>query len=509
MSKRIATVPILLIVVAIGSAPQLGVCFAPVQLDVFRVMNEEGLEQFGTSVAVHDGAALVGVPGEDFLPGASAEQGSVYVYATQAPGSMAFAQKLIPPAPDRDDRFGHSVSLFGDTALIGAPEHGYGDQILNYGTAYIYQREPNGVWSPRAKFQEGANNWFENRKFGNSVSLWEATALVGAPADVAAAVTTGSAYVFNKNPAGNWSETIRLLASDRQAFDGFGNQVALRSATAIITAPNKSVAGAGVHSGQAYVFKRNEAGQWLETGKLRPDDATAEQHFGSILGSHDDLAVFAAQNAAYVFQENASGDWTQIAKLSVNGTIGGISVSNKQILIGLPFTRVNGIETGSALLFQRTGATTWTQGAQFFHKQNLYSGNFGYSVALTETRALVGDPAVRSDQRGAVYLFQTALAGDYNNDGEVGAADYVVWRGSFGQSGKWLLADGDGDGDVTHADYDLWRSHFGTTAIDGGLGSAIDASMVVPEVGACPFVLTCIAASLSRTASRRRYRKHY
>ena len=39
------------------------------------------------------------------------------------------------------------------------------------------------------------------------------------------------------------------------------------------------------------------------------------------------------------------------------------------------------------------------------------------------------------------------LPGDYNVDGTVDAADFTVWRDSFGASGRrQLAADGDGDG---------------------------------------------------------------
>ncbi|MGD9634202.1 MAG: glycosyl hydrolase [Pirellulales bacterium] len=62
------------------------------------------------------------------------------------------------------------------------------------------------------------------------------------------------------------------------------------------------------------------------------------------------------------------------------------------------------------------------------------------------------------------------LPGDYNDDGTVDAADYSVWRDSFGQSGGGLAADGDGDGVIDDGDYAVWRLFFGETA--AGLGSA-------------------------------------
>jgi hypothetical protein len=66
-----------------------------------------------------------------------------------------------------------------------------------------------------------------------------------------------------------------------------------------------------------------------------------------------------------------------------------------------------------------------------------------------------------------LYLLVTPkLPGDYNGDGSVDAADFVVWRKSFGQTGVRPPADGSGpndtpDGIVDSQDYTLWRANFG------------------------------------------------
>ena len=56
------------------------------------------------------------------------------------------------------------------------------------------------------------------------------------------------------------------------------------------------------------------------------------------------------------------------------------------------------------------------------------------------------------------------LPGDYNQNGEVDAADYIVWRKTLGTDvPSYVGADGDGDGHVGPEDYDVWRAHFGET----------------------------------------------
>jgi hypothetical protein len=68
---------------------------------------------------------------------------------------------------------------------------------------------------------------------------------------------------------------------------------------------------------------------------------------------------------------------------------------------------------------------------------------------------------VETEWRGVITLVPAAMPGDYNHDGSVDAADYVVWRKTLGQTEAGLAADGDGSGAVDQADYDLWRENFG------------------------------------------------
>jgi hypothetical protein len=84
-----------------------------------------------------------------------------------------------------------------------------------------------------------------------------------------------------------------------------------------------------------------------------------------------------------------------------------------------------------------------------------------------------------------------AIDGDYNMDGTVDAADYVVWRKTLGQlvtasSG----ADGNGNGAIDNGDYNIWRAHFGQTL--GSSAGAI-ANATVPEPAT--LVLLMIAAT--------------
>jgi hypothetical protein len=94
--------------------------------------------------------------------------------------------------------------------------------------------------------------------------------------------------------------------------------------------------------------------------------------------------------------------------------------------------------------------------AQFSAGEGLASGapNFG------------GDhPAQYFSATNPFVTLIAPLAGDYNNNGTVDAADYIVWRNTVGQIGANLAADGNGNRQVDDGDYSVWRASFGRTSI--------------------------------------------
>jgi mannan endo-1,4-beta-mannosidase len=93
------------------------------------------------------------------------------------------------------------------------------------------------------------------------------------------------------------------------------------------------------------------------------------------------------------------------------------------------------------------------------------------------------------------------ITGDFNRDGSVDAADYVVWRKTMGQAGMSLPADGDFNSRIDGADYALWRYQFGRTA---GNRLASQELAAVPEASAAWLLLIAVAVmAIPRRAFRR------
>jgi hypothetical protein len=81
------------------------------------------------------------------------------------------------------------------------------------------------------------------------------------------------------------------------------------------------------------------------------------------------------------------------------------------------------------------------------------------------------------------------LPGDYNRDGSVDAADYVVWRKTMGQTGSGLAADGNHNNQIDSGDFDVWRATFGNTSGAGSLSPVPEPSVSVLIILSAPF--TC------------------
>jgi hypothetical protein len=104
-----------------------------------------------------------------------------------------------------------------------------------------------------------------------------------------------------------------------------------------------------------------------------------------------------------------------------------------------------------------------------------------------------------------VVLKQLSVAsstvGDYNYNGVVDAADYVVWRNLAPGSTADLAADGNRNGQIDSGDYDVWRAHFGQTWLSGS-GAFVPVSVPEPSSFAMLLVLgaTLLTARQSNSA---------
>ena len=148
--------------------------------------NPAPFDNFGSSVSLSGDLALVGAFFDD--TGASAS-GAAHLFDTK---TGALLHTFLNPTPANGDLFGESVSLSGDLALVGAPNDDAGGS--DSGAAYLFDTKTGALLHT---FLNPAPANGDN--FGTSVFLFGDLALVGAPNDDAGSSNSGAAYLFDTN----------------------------------------------------------------------------------------------------------------------------------------------------------------------------------------------------------------------------------------------------------------------------------------------------------------------
>jgi hypothetical protein len=197
-------------------------------------------------------------------------------------------QKLTASDGETEDQFGYSVAISGDTAIVGAPFDDVGGNAAQ-GSAYVFTQS-GGAWTEQQKLTGDSAAY---RRFGFSLGISGDTAIVGTNRDVEGNLNVGSAYVFTRD-GGPWTLQAPLTASDGLGSDEFGHAVAIAGDTAVVTAVSDTKVS--TWHGSAYVFARN-GGAWTEQKKLTASDATGKGFFGLSVAISGDTALVGADGA--------------------------------------------------------------------------------------------------------------------------------------------------------------------------------------------------------------------
>jgi Ca2+-binding RTX toxin-like protein len=323
-------------------------------------------DQFGLAVALDGNTAVVGAYADDTAAGV--DVGSVYVFVRT--GTTWTEQAHLFPSQARPGgSFGHAVAIAGDTVLVGATPLSPQNAGANPGSAYVFVRTGT-TWTEQAHFF--AADGEPGDQFGHSVAVWGDTAVIGAYADDnPSGIDAGSAFIFTRSGT-TWSEQAHLLASDGQTFDSFGSSVALTEDTALIGsfADDTPV---GLNTGSAYVFVRN-AITWSEQAQLFPSELTGL--FGVSVDLAGDLALIGAvgtgteagPNVGSAFLFTRSGtSWMQEAHLFAsdgdrNDLFGGsVALTGDTGIVGAAVDdTAAGPDAGSAYIYAISSASSCT-----------------------------------------------------------------------------------------------------------------------------------------------------
>lgn len=372
-----------------------------------KVVIDDGAQGdfFGWAIGISGDTAIVGAYGVTI--GNHELQGLAYIF-TESDGLWTLAATLAANDGRAFDTFGSAVALSNGVAAVGAYQ-------AEGGRGYVYVFTGSGShWTQKAQLSTGTT---AEECLGWSVAVSGQTVLAGAPFAEIDGNQFGAVYAYTPTD-GVWSETQQILASDGQLGDFFGNTIATDGSNAVIGADSAQI-GNNYTQGAAYVFK-NSGGTWIEEAKLVADDGVAGDNFGRSVAISGSTILAGApyavidgnafEGAVYVF-DGAEANWTQTQKLTAaDGTVNTyfgwtVAVVGDNALVGA--TSYYDPDTGAVYAFARS------QG-QWRQTQELVSGDgpdpdyFGWSLGLTDTSALIGEPFAKVGDnyaQGASYFY--------------------------------------------------------------------------------------------------------
>lgn len=258
---------------------------------------------FGAAVAIDGETIVVGAQGDAAFGTSS---GAAYVFVRSGTKWLQ-QEKLMPLDGAPYQGFGRAVAIAGDTIMVGAEGDAVGGK--NSGAAYVFIRN-FGIWTEQDKLK--AMDAAPNDNFGHSVALYGETAVVGAPYDDAAGYDAGAVFVYTRDRSA-WLEQDKLLASDATGKENFGWHVAIEGPRIVVGAPRDD--GTTLQAGSAYAYINNGAG-WYEEIKLRASDGSSFDLFGFAVAGLSDMALVGAPRRSeyglqsglgYVFKVSNTG----------------------------------------------------------------------------------------------------------------------------------------------------------------------------------------------------------
>lgn len=363
------------------------------------------------------------------------------------------------------DKFGFSLALEGNLAVIGIPRNDTNSSLFNGdGSVSIWEYAPGAGWTLRQQLAIEQANAVPG--FGWDVALNDTTLMVSAYADALDASglnemnATGAVYIYRQGGGGNWQPFQKLTASDRDANDYFG--------WAIHSHGNRLIAGAryechnagGLDSlagaGSAYIFEPQAGGNWQQAQKLVASDRDTDDAFGSAVSIRGDFAMVGAwledhnavgtdslemAGSVYVFRRTAQGNWIQVQKLvspdrAVQEFFGcAIDQEDSIALIGCYGDGEDSVggnympSAGAAYVFKLDNTGHWNFAQKLVASDRSMADAFGNSVAMDGSLAVIGAYQANpvgtplGQRNGSAYVFEEDSVGHWIEKQKLTASD--------------------------------------------------------------------------------------
>ena len=353
---------------------------------------------YGQSVAAGEDEVFVGESLNEVTPG------YVYVYRKDQGGDWTEAQRLQASNAAQGDHFGRSLVFAGDQLLVGS---------TSLESIYVFEKDGSGVWNEVKLIQ--VSDMVEGDYIGRLAAGEGDWAL---QASWANQESRGAVYVFHRDESGEWSEHSKLMGTDVEPNEWFGQSLAVDGDIALIGVPRKNG-----DTGIVFVYRYDPgADAWVESTVLTGDGTGENSQFGSSVAIRDGRAVVGAvgeddaEGRAYSFAlDEESGAWRQVGRIS-------------------PFDEGNG---GSqfASAFHFGDREIWSGAPGADGSGRIYRLMFDDDGTIGSASKIAGERSGAGDGFGAVFSVngELAVVGVIGDDYGLGSAAILERSG-----GQWV-----------------------------------------------------------------------
>lgn len=374
----------------------------------------------GRSVAIAGDTLAVGVHNDNRL---GVGTGSVSLYRLD-PATWQLQHELMPPRPTVGGWFGYAVAAHAGRVIVGAPYTVIAGQAV--GSAHVFAYDPDLGWVHEAELLAPVRS--PDDRFGHSVAIHGDTAVVGVPRDDrAGAPDAGSIMIYERTDAG-WSHTQTLLPPSTATAEA-GWSVAFDGETIVAGAPfdDRDYPNAG----DAFIYTRDGSDWELFSGldfSIQPNAASgwsvAVLNNRVVVGAPDFTYPDTEARGYVRILSGIDGNWSYTGinfnDYDADNRFGtSLALTADRILVG---------DAGSGRAWLYEADRHWTGPTELLPGEDPLRF-YGVSAAMSETHAVIG--ADRLAGAAYAFGLACACPADFNADSLLNFFDLAAYLGAF------------------------------------------------------------------------------
>lgn len=373
-------------------------------------------EQFGFAVAISGDRVVVSAPRDDTMGN---DSGRAFAYDLSSPTPGVPTAILTDSSPAADDLFGMSLSLSGDMVAVGA--HLDDDGASNSGSVYCFDLASVTPEVAVASIDNPGPS--TNDEFGRAVALSGSRLLVGASGDNTGASSAGSAYVFEVLSGTPGTPVASINNPSPSSNEEFGGAVAI-SGSSVVVGSSRDDKGAS-NAGSVAVYDLAAVDPGDPVLLIDNPSPTINDYFGGAVAASGSLVAVGAKqddagasNAGTVYVYDITSPTPAVplrvianpAAQAQDEFGSSLAMSGDLLVVGASKNNTGGDDAGTVYVFNLASPTPGIPAHVIDNPAPAVGDWFGYAVALSGDRLVVGAPRddVDAGNSGMAYVYDLA-----------------------------------------------------------------------------------------------------